>query len=284
MKKVLGIRKPPINIGDAGVGWVIIPSDLDRNAYVDDCYRTDTVSINGGIGHSVFRNVSVDVDVMKEIVFPADKTTYGSKVVWVKDNVSGYPIIIAIIRNQNQCFEQGENQYHISKKFGGNKVEIFVDGNSSALTIDVIGKEAESSNFNIRLNSSKRNSSFNVYSDNEVVLTATNKVLVNTNNEFKLSFTDKGETKTFISMKRDSGLEYADKFGNKITVVDGKVTIDSKDIILNDGKNGGTVNVSELRKFMQAVLQDLVIAQSGTNVTSWMMKGTIDIEDKHVKH
>ena len=87
-----------------------------------------------------------------------------------------------------------------------------------------------------------------------------------------------------MTLKKNGGMTYEDEFGNKVTIQNGKVTIDSDSVIVNNGTNGGVMNVTEFKKFAQAVLQDLVVAQSGGNVTSWMATGLVGIEDTKFKH
>lgn len=283
-KKTLGIRKPPMNIGDAGVGWVVVPQGLSREEYVTECYRTNTVAINGGYGHSIFRNVKVDDDVMQRIAFPQDYTTFGTAVVWIKDNVSGYPVVIAAITEKQNYEEITENQWSISKQVGDKKVQILLDGNNSTLFVDVFGGTTADSQFNVKLTSSTKNNAFNLFCDGRVSVTATKQLVLKSDEDVTVSIEEDGNTKTAITVKKGGGMTYDDEFGNKVTLQDGKVTIDAKSVVVNGGSNGGVMNVQEFKKFAQAVLQDLVIAQSGGNVTTWMGTGLVQIEDSKFKH
>ena len=279
-----GIRKPQIDIGEAGFGWIIVPPNVSRSAYVLQCYRTNTVAINGGIGHSVFRNVKVDSDVMQRLTFPDDHTKFGSAVVWVKDNVSGYPVIVASITEGDNPNDVVENQWCVAKQIGERKVQIMMDANTSTLYVDVFGGKEQDANFNVRLTSNSKNSKFNLFCDGEAVITATKNVSLRSDNEITLRIDEQGESKTAVTLKKNGGMTYEDEFGNKVTIQNGKVTIDSNSVIVNNGTNGGVMNVTEFKKFAQAVLQDLVVAQSGGNVTSWMATGLVGIEDTKFKH
>ena len=54
---VIGIRNLDTGIGSAGVGFVVVPSEVDRVQYINDCYRTNTLTINGGKGYGYFSGV-----------------------------------------------------------------------------------------------------------------------------------------------------------------------------------------------------------------------------------
>lgn len=66
------------------------------------------------------------------------------------------------------------------------------------------------------------------------------------------------------------------------------ITIDidkNKDqVIVNGGKNGGVLNKDSFDNFVQAVLQDLLVAQSGTNVSNWLAKDRPKLEDNRFLH
>ena len=42
--EVIGIRNLDTGIGSAGVGFVVVPSEVDRVQYINDCYRTNPLS------------------------------------------------------------------------------------------------------------------------------------------------------------------------------------------------------------------------------------------------
>ena len=54
-EEYIGIRNLDTGIGSAGVGFVVVPSDIDREQYINDCYRTNTLTINGGKGLRIFQ-------------------------------------------------------------------------------------------------------------------------------------------------------------------------------------------------------------------------------------
>lgn len=73
------------------------------------------------------------------------------------------------------------------------------------------------------------------------------------------------------------------KYGSKEETT---IVIDNGVTTVNGGKNLGLVNIESLRKFMTAVQQDLIVAQSGTKVSEWMAApdGLQALEDTNFKH
>ena len=60
--------------------------------------------------------------------------------------------------------------------------------------------------------------------------------------------------------------------------------LNKDELVLNGTSNGGLVNINHLKTFIQAVAQDLVVAQSGANVAGWISENYSSLEDKTVKH
>ena len=58
------------DIGTAAVGYVVVPPEMGLDDYIEDCYRTHTVTIWGGRGFGFFNCVHVTSRVMQEIQFP----------------------------------------------------------------------------------------------------------------------------------------------------------------------------------------------------------------------
>lgn len=63
------------------------------------------------------------------------------------------------------------------------------------------------------------------------------------------------------------------------------ITIQDDDrIIINGGINRGLVNIEQIESLVEAILKDLLIAQSGVNLNKWMAEEMPKMEDKKVSH
>ena len=199
MKDILGIHNINPNIGSGGVGWVVIPEGADRQAYIRDCYRTQTLTINAGIGYGFFSNVLTDQSVMQNIHFPEGEENRGSAVIWIKDEVSNLPIIVASLRKQDDFYVLSGNQFRLARETEETSVEVFIDGNTSTLHVNVVGNNANPSKLNIKLSSENKDSVFNLSSDGDIYVSADKKMKLVTNNSIDLQIKKDGEVKTEMS-------------------------------------------------------------------------------------
>ena len=264
--EVIGIRNLDTGIGSAGVGFVVVPSEVDRVQYINDCYRTNTLTINGGKGYGYFSGVHADINVMQNIKFPTDEENRGTPVVWVKDAVSQLPVIVAVLRKQGEYYSLNENQFRLKRGTETRNVEIFIDGSTSALDITILGDKEEPANIDVKLSSENTDSVLTVSCDNEINIIGEKAVNVTTNKKATLKVTEKGEDKMSLSYELGVGLKYKDEFENEVTAKEGQVDVISKKINHNSGKEPmvlGNTLADLLNEFLAAVQKITVISPVG---------------------
>lgn len=282
-EEIIGIRNLNTGIGSAGVGFVVVPSGIDRIRYIDDCYRTNTLTISGGKGYGYFSGVHADIDVMQNIEFPTDEENRGTPVVWVKDAVSQLPVIIAVLRKQGEYYSISENQFRLKRGTDNRNIEIFIDGNTSVLDISLLGDKDEPSNIDIKLSSENRNSVFNLFCDNEINVSGSESVNVISNNKVSLKIEEKGEEKMTFSYELKKGLRYKDEFENEITAKEDCFNIKSKKIKHNNGKQPmvlGDKLADILDEMLKAIQAITVISPVGTTSTPVNVASFISIQKK----
>lgn len=280
---VIGIRNLDTGIGSAGVGFVVVPSEVDRVQYINDCYRTNTLTINGGKGYGYFSGVHADINVMQCIKFPTDEENRGTPVVWVKDAVSQLPVIVAALRRQGEYYSLDENQYRLKRGTETRNVEIFVDGTTAGLDITVLGDKDEPANIDIKLSSGNADSVLNVSCDNEINIIGNKSVNVVTNQKATLKVKEKGEEKMSLSYELGKGLNYKDEFENEVVAKDGEVDIISKKINHNSGKEPmvlGNTLADLLDEMLKAIQAITVISPVGATSTPVNAASFADIQAK----
>lgn len=126
----------------AGLGYVIIPPGLDRAGYVDQCYRTNKVSLIQETGELLF-DVPVDAASLPLIKFPAATGLTGTSVVWV--NLPGYeqPVIVAVLPANNELSSTGEGQQHQQMVFAGQKASLTLNAKVPAVNLEAQGPGAQ---------------------------------------------------------------------------------------------------------------------------------------------
>lgn len=261
----IGLIKVKTGVGTGGVGFLVVPDEIDRIQYIEDCYRTQTVTINGGEGYGYFSAVRCPQNILENLQFPTE-TSRGTPVVWVKDGMSHLPVIVGWLRPEGDFYALGENQWRVSRGNDKRNVEIFVDGNISELQINLLGDSEEPANIDIKLSSQNKDSSFNLYSDNEINVTAVNKMTLKSNNEMNITVEENGVTKGLIQYQLGIGTLIKDEFGNVIKTSDGLIELLSKQINHNEGKEPmvlGNTLAELLSKLLDAIMALTVISPVG---------------------
>ena len=284
-EEILGIRNLDTGIGTAGVGFVVVPSNIDREQYIEDCYRTNTLSINGGIGYGIFNGVHADNDVMQNITFPTDEENRGTAVVWVRDSISQLPVIVAVLRKQSEYYNLSENQYRL-KRHNVEKtriVELFLDGDTSDFEIMVVGDKDQPARVNIKLSSQNKDSNFTLSCDNEINILSDKKITLESNEQINVQLTQKGENKATIKYVIEEGFSYEDEFGNEIVCKDNEITVKSDKINHNSGKEPmvlGDTLVNILNDLLKAIQQLTVISPVGATSIPVNVADFVEIQSR----
>jgi hypothetical protein len=266
----IGIVGAKNNIGNAGVGFVVVPEGIDRLEYIENCYRTNTIAMSGGTGYGYFFNVNVDSNVMQHIQFPTniDEDLRGTAVVWVKDSIHNVPVVVASLRKQDDFYILDENQYLVKRETETTSVVLFADGSKSLYEINVIGNKENPGNINIKVTSENKDSVFNLYVDNELNVTTQKKINVVSEDEISIKIKKDGEVKTEVTYKRETGLTYRDEFENEVTFKDGEINVVSDKINHNSGKEPmvlGDTLANLLDDLLKAIQQMTVMTAVGAS-------------------
>ena len=255
-------------IGQSGIGFIVVPDDNTRQQYINDCYRTSTVTINGGFGYGYISAVKILPDVLQKIRFPLKSTERGTPVLWLRENFSNRPIVIGIISEEGYTNLLKENQNRFVQEIDGKTVEIFQDANSATLNINVVGKSDTPANINIKVASGSEDSVVNIDSDGKVNVSA-NDFTATARNTFNIFLKD-GKNDELISLIGDSEkMEFKDKFGNVITSNEENVNITvAGKFNVNSGKEPmvlGQTLVDLLSEILDAIKQITVVTHVGTS-------------------
>ena len=239
-KKIEINRGAKTTIGQSGVGFVVIPNNDKRNDYITDCYRTSSVTINGGYGYGYIENVSVLPDVLQDIKFPNKSEERGSAVFWVRENFTNRPIIIGIIPNDNFTNLLVSGQRRIVQQIGNVTVELFLDASSGRLNINVVGDEENPAKINFKSCSGTEDSEISIYTDGKVKVSA-NALNAVARKDFNIQLRN-GKDEELVSVSGNGEkVEYKDQFKTSVifnkdnvalnTEID--VNVEAKDSIVN---------------------------------------------------
>jgi hypothetical protein len=120
-------------------GYIILPSDVDRDAFIQQCYRWERVSVMLERGGGVIHECYITQTVLKDIEFPLTKEQLGSCVVLFTDINSGHPIILGILSKEDESQLLREGFFRVVKTASGGMVSISGDAKTGVMTLAVNG-------------------------------------------------------------------------------------------------------------------------------------------------
>ena len=263
----------------AGVGYVVLPlTDVDRQTYIENCLRTCTVTIQGGPGRSIYQNVPIAPEVLQMVEFPVDTESFGTPVIWVVDDLQQWPVVVNYL-NLTELDQQQIGQRRFRKQIGDSIVEFILDAANSEIDIMVSGTANTPGELNIKVTSPNGDSKVNLYSDGDVSASGTKSVQVTSAQKIVANIIDGVDTEegVEVTLEGDS-LSYKTK-NSKSTF-----TVKGDEASFNGGENRGVVNIAQIESLVKALQKDLLIASSGSNLSSWMASEMPKMEDKKLSH
>lgn len=255
-------------LGESGIGYVVIPDNDTRDEYINNCYYSCTVTIDGGYGYSYIENVPIPLELLQQIKFPLKEDEVGSRVFWVRENTFNRPVIVGILNNlyEPNGMVAGQNRY--VQEINGNVVEIFMDANTAEMNIKVTGSKNNPSKINVISNTNE---------DSEINVTSSGKVKISAKNLIVEAFKDavftlkKNDSKELLKIEsNDTQLKITDQFDNEVTLKNGEIDVVSDKINHNSGNEpmvlGNTLKES-LSNLIDAILSMTMVTPTGTSST-----------------
>lgn len=255
-------------LGESGIGYVVIPDNDTRDEYINNCYYSCTVTIDGGYGYSYIENVPIPLELLQQIKFPLKEDEVGSRVFWVRENTFNRPVIVGILNNlyEPNGMVAGQNRY--VQEINGNVVEIFMDANTAEMNIKVTGSKNNPSKINVISNTNE---------DSEINVTSSGKVKISAKNLIVEAFKDavftlkKNDSKELLKIEsNDTQLKITDQFDNEVTLKNGEIDVVSDKINHNSG-NEPMVLGNTLKEFLSnlidAILSMTMVTPTGASST-----------------
>lgn len=207
-----------------GLAYIVIPFGVDRNDFVQSCYRKERVHIAVERG-SIVKNCYIDSSVLQRIKFPEDSTKLGSQVVFVMEKFRKVPLVIATVTRNMERVISDEETINIQRSLNGGNLSIVGKGDGTLLI------NLESSDYSkLIIHTTGENSVIDVNSDGLITLNAKDDVTINSSKTIVKNFlNDQGLVEKSLTLD-DTGLKYQDDKGNKFSI-----DYDSNKIIHNDG-------------------------------------------------
>jgi hypothetical protein len=213
-----------------GIGYVMLPSDLDRDKYIADCYKNSYISI--GLDDGGFLNrVPVSPEVLNFIEFPAETNQMGTPVVYVTDDLYQQPYIVSRFMRKDELGDNKESAFKFRRKVDDSYVEVSGSVQQRTLNLFLDTGDADGS-INVKLFSKNKNSklSFDVQGDVDVV----------SSGQVSTTTHSKAIIETIDNKSDDSARFEQSSTENKLF---------NKKIIINDGQDPLVLG-NELKEFL----------------------------------
>ena len=152
MKSGRGIYKDfdPTTRKSINTGYIIIPDNIDRGKFIEQCLRKERFSILVEGGGGFLHNCYITKSALRDISFPKHNERLGSAVVFFTEPFGGKAVITGVVSKDDQTSINKEEILVFKKTKDGNYALISVDGNGQ-VNIDVIGTRGTGKlNINVR--------------------------------------------------------------------------------------------------------------------------------------
>ncbi len=137
--------KKYLQFDSSGIGYIIIPFDVEREEYIKTCYARERVCILIEQGSNMVKDCYISKSAIKDIYFPEpsseDKVQTGSAVVWVTDSFNNKPIIVAVLSKEDESDLLSQYRFKLRKDSGKRSVLIEGDAEEGILDISVFDSE-----------------------------------------------------------------------------------------------------------------------------------------------
>lgn len=199
----------------AGIGYIIIPKETDRQLYIDDCFRTHKITFWAGYGQQIFSNVLVDEDTIQKVIFPEDETSYGSPIVWLSIPTQAQPVVIACLKFQNDYYLLEEQSKRITKTFEDTSIDVNIKAQKGTFDVNIVGG-LKTAKMNLNVINDNEDSEINIFVKGKAKIHSTKGTTIISDNFCEIKVIDENNKNLgIIRYEKAKGLSYSDEFGNE---------------------------------------------------------------------
>lgn len=271
--KIGATVKHPAMRDTAGIGYIIIPNNIDYYEYISACFRNSSITIITDRGEFI-KNVLVSKDTWQYLDFPKKTTEKGSALVWLNIASKNKPVVISVLNKKTDLNDKDLNSFDFTRVGEFTSVSVNGNGDTGTLTVTTDGETKKESKIIYKVLNKQNLGEFSLYVQGDINVESENDISFKIKNKLSLQFIDEEDTEkqTNISYELRNGFTYVDEFNNKIS-------INEKGVEIND-KNGNNIKTHE--NGIEATIGDSKIAAK-KNVVGMSFKGkVIKIDDSGI--
>lgn len=176
------------NFPPVGIGYIMVPSNLERDDYVRNCYDRERVCVYIEQSGSMVKDCYISQQALRDIAFPADTKKLGSPVIFVSEKFTNKPIVVSTVSKEDETELLSEYRFKLEKAYKNNKVKIEADAEKGILNIFVDDKE-EFGVINLSVKG-KEGGVLNIDTSNKVHINADKEINAQSSGEIKIKTID----------------------------------------------------------------------------------------------
>lgn len=172
-------------------GYIVVPKDVDRDTFVEQCYRWERVSILGERG-GLYNDCYISRSAIRDVEFPSEYKKLGSCISYFVDPYSSLPIVLQVFSKEDETQLLREGVFKIVKNTDDCIVSMVGDSKKGVLNLSVRGGSYNKINLvvsgkadgEINLRSS---GNINLHTTGNVTVESEGDILFNTDSNFKIN-------------------------------------------------------------------------------------------------
>ncbi len=253
----------------SGVGYIVIPKDVNTAEYVQRCYRNHSVSISGGYDSTYMHGVKITEEALNKIKFPENDDGLGSPVVWLRDSFTNRAIVIGTLKTAGESNMVQGSQQRLVQETAQSVVEMFLDALNCTINISAQGNENIPAVINLKASSgADAGDVVNIISKDRINADGRH-MKVNLTEDFELTINN-GKEDIIHIVGNEEELHITDHFKNEAIFNEENVRILTTKFNIGTGKEQmvlGNTLISLLSQLIDAILNMTVLTHVGPSGT-----------------
>lgn len=253
----------------SGVGYIVIPKDVNTAEYVQRCYRNHSVSISGGYDSTYMHGVKITEEALNKIKFPENDDGLGSPVVWLRDSFTNRAIVIGTLKIAGESNMVQGSQQRLVQETAQSVVEMFLDALNCTINISAQGNENVPAVINLKASSGTDEGDVVNIISKDCIVTDSRHIKVNLTEDFELTINN-GEEDIIHIVGNEEELHITDHFKNEAIFNEENVQILTTKFNVGTGKEQmvlGNTLVDLLSQLIDAILNMTVLTHVGPSGT-----------------
>ena len=253
----------------SGVGYIVIPKDVNTAEYVQRCYRNHSVSISGGYDSTYMHGVKITEEALNKIKFPDNDDGLGSAVIWLRDSFTNRAVVIGTLKTAGESNMVQGSQQRLVQETAQNVVEMFLDALNCTINISAQGNENVPAVINLKASSGTDEGDVVNIISKDCIVTDSRHIKVNLTEDFELTINN-GEEDMLHIVGNEEELHITDHFKNEAIFNEENVQILTTKFNVGTGKEQmvlGNTLVDLLSQLIDAILNMTVLTHVGPSGT-----------------